>query len=183
VKIGLIGEPEAGKDDVVSHVLITKYGFIRFAFADEIKRCYYSESGITEEYFKSCRGTPEENRIRKELWEFSDKVKEKKGNLYFINKVLDKANKYENSVITDIRTEDELDSIIATKPKIIIVSRNHKLYYKDFDKYFPETRILNRKIHNCLQIYRRTFFKFDNVFDTLENAREGFKEFYERFNT
>jgi hypothetical protein len=182
MKIGLIGAPGSGKDDVVAHVLCNKYGFIKFAFADQIKKCYYNEIGITDEYFKSCRGTPEEEKIRKGLWEFSDKMREEHGHDFFIDPVIKNVVKTNNAVITDIRTKDELIASVGLKPKIIIITRNYNPTEVEFyHNMFPETRIPNRWIYSFLQKgFEEIFFKFDNNFNTLEEAREGFALFYKK---
>jgi len=172
MKIGLIGAPEAGKDDVVAHTLQFQYGFTRFAFADQIKKCYYSEIGITEEYFKSCRGTPEEEQIRKGLWEFSDKTRAELGPMCFIEQVMNEISRHSDVVVTDIRTEDELDKVSEVADAILIVSRGNTDYLFGPDsEMFPETRIPIYKILSC-----RVFL---NVYGTLEEAREEFKKFYQ----
>lgn len=179
--VGLIGTPGAGKDAVVAHTLKHQYGFMCFAFADQIKKCYYSDINITDEYFKSCRGTPEEERIRKGLWEFSDKMRAEHGPMFFIDSVINEMVKHDNAVVTDIRTHDELVAIIRLKPKIIIVTRNYaptenEFYYENF----PETRIPNRWIYSFLRKqFKHMFSEFKNVSDDLKAAREDFKSFYQ----
>jgi len=180
MKIGLIGTPGAGKDDVVAHVLQTQ-GFVRFAFADQIKKCYYADIGITDEHFKSCRGTPEEEKIRKGLWEFSDKMRIEQGPYFFIDPVIEEISKHTNTVITDIRTPDELTRILSPDTKIIIIMRDYDPTEIEFyHECFPETRIPNRWIYSYLQEFKDVFFEFNNDFDTVEEAREGFKVFYQQ---
>lgn len=171
MKVGLIGAPGAGKDDIAAHVLVNKYGFVRFAFADLIKECYYSESGITDSYFKSCRGTPEEERIRKELWAFSDKMRGKMGKMYFVDQVIDEMKNHENAVVTDIRTEDELEKVAEIADAMIIVVRGDPQFLFDVDTtMFPETRIPLHKVVNYSVFY--------NISDTLEQARKDFDKYY-----
>ena len=169
--IGLIGAPEAGKDDVVAYVL-GQHDFARFAFADQIKKCYYDEIGITDEYFKSCRGTPEERKIREGLWEFSDKKRKLKGPMVFIDPVIDEIKKQENAVITDIRTEDELKKVSEIADFILLVVRDPDVLFNHGNEMFPETRIPLWKICNCPV--------FMNISNSLEEARKDFDIYYQR---
>ena len=177
--VGLIGAPGAGKDDVVSHRLVEKYGFKRLAFADRIKDCYYKEIGIDDTYFKKCRGTKEEEEIRKGLWKYSDKMRKTNGNNYFINPVIQEAIDNKKTVISDIRTKDELNEVLLKKPQIIIVTRGKidcNAYNGDF---FPETRIPYHLIYSLLQEFPNVVSEFKNDFNTLEEAHEKFDKFYE----
>lgn len=177
--IGLIGTIASGKDAVIAHVLTKNFGFQRFAFADYIKECYYKKQNITEEYFKSCRGTEEENRIREGLWNFSDEMRSKYGDLYFIDPIIEKAKKYKNSIITDIRTKDEFKKVLQNKAKIIIISRDFDIKRDiEFNKDFPGTRIPNEWIFVFSSYRSNKIYLFDNDYDTLEEAREGFEKFF-----
>ena len=172
MKIGLIGAPGAGKDDVVAHVLVDRYGFKRFAFADRIKECYYDHIGITEEYFKSMRGTPREQEIRDGLWAFSDAKRAEHGPLYFIDDVINDAKLYQNVVITDIRTEDELTEVSKIADDIVVVIRETDNILDRSDYPLCGTRIPLYKVLNL-----GVFF---NLFSELEHARESFDKFYQR---
>jgi hypothetical protein len=172
MKIGLIGAPGAGKDDVVAHTLVKRHGFRRFAFADRIKEHYYKKIGITEEYFKSIRGTDREQEIRNGLWTFSDVRRAECGPLCFINDVINDAKLCQNAVITDIRTEDELTEVSKVADDIIIVIRDLDDILMRDDLYFHGTRIQSYKLGNL-----PTFF---NIFGELEHGRESFEEFYQR---
>jgi hypothetical protein len=169
--IGLVGAPGAGKDDVVAHVLQYQYGFTRFAFADQIKKCYYYEIGITDEYFKSCRGTPEEEKIRKGLWEFSDKKRAEHGPMFFIDPMVNEMLRHKDAVVTDIRTEDELQKISEITNDIILVVRGDPQFLFDkSNELFPETRIPLNKLLN--------YSVFMNVSSSLEEARKDFNKYY-----
>lgn len=167
--IGLIGAPGAGKDDVVAYVLQSQYGFKKFAFADQIKSCYYNEINITDEYFKSCRGTPEEQKIRKGLWEFSDKMRAEHGPMYFIDPVISAVQKNNKAVITDIRTQDELVRVVEISDLILMVVRDPMCLFDKSDEFFPETRI---KIHELFN-----YPVFMNTYD-LDQARKDFEDYY-----
>ena len=181
MKIGLIGAPGVGKDAVISELLVKKYNYIQLAFADHIKECYYKYNNITEEYFKSCRGTPKETEIRQGLWEFSDKMKEKNGDFHFISPIINKAKNIENVVISDIRTIEELVCAMSIHMLIIVIKRGK---FKK-EKNFPGTRISNIIIDQfltCEDTYLKPyqFYKFDNDFVSLDVAREQFDIFYKR---
>jgi hypothetical protein len=168
--IGLIGAPGAGKDEVVAHTLTCQFGFSRFAFADSIKKSYYMTEGITDAYFKSCRGTPEEERIRKGLWEFSDRTRKELGPFFFIDSLTEEMLRHDNAVATDIRTEDELTKMLEIADEILVVVRDPIILEGNENEIFPETRIPKHKI--------KQFRIFVNDFSTLEEARKNFKEFY-----
>ena len=168
--VGLIGAPAAGKDDVVGYILRFQYGFSWFSFAERIKNGYYLETGITEEQFKSCRGTPKEEEIRKGLWEFSDRVKRDGGKYIFINSLIKEVPNHEDAVITDIRTEEELEKTLEIGGKILVVVRDKDIL--EGDGLFPESRLSKVRV--------REFECYVNNYDTLEEARNAFRELYER---
>jgi hypothetical protein len=176
--IGLIGAPNAGKDAVVSKRLIEKYNFKRLAFADKIKEYYYKEIGITEKYFKDCRGKPEEKEIRDGLWKYSDKMRKIHGDKYFITPVIAESLKEDKVIITDIRTQNELYEVILCtyKPKIFVVIRGGII--KEGNN-FPGTRILYDCVQSFLRIAPSYFFEFRNDSNTLDEARKDFDKFYE----
>src|SRR5690242_14178452 len=102
---GLIGAPRSGKDTVANYLQETR-NFGAMAFADKIKE----EFGISKEDFEAAKIAGNIEDLRKKLWDFSA-VKKKIDPLYFIKKVMDEANSYQKStVITDIRTLDELEA-------------------------------------------------------------------------
>lgn len=119
--VALLGPLGAGKDTMAKH-LVDSHGFRRFAFADEIKRNYYSASGHSEEAFKAARGTPLEAEIRSGLWQYSDRIKRERGQLYFINIVVGAITDCPFPVVvTDIRTIEELDAMRSMGAKIVLV--------------------------------------------------------------
>lgn len=122
--IGLIGAPESGKD-AIANFFIEHKSFKRLAFADKIKEGFYAETGYNEEQFKLSRGTPLELQIRNGLWEYSDKICKKFGQGYFVEQVISNING--NVVITDVRTDIELDTLeTKCSAKILLVLRDFK---------------------------------------------------------
>lgn len=104
---GLIGVPRCGKNEVANFLTETR-GFIQLAFADQIKE----EFGISKEDFEAAKIAGNIQELRDELWTFSAE-KKKDDPMYFINKVINKAESSTKSVIiTDIRTEPEFYAIM-----------------------------------------------------------------------
>lgn len=102
---GLIGAPRSGKDSVAKYLEETR-GFASLAFADQIKE----EFGISKEDFEAAKIAGNIEELRQKLWDFSAKLKQQDP-LHFIRSVMQKAvNSNESVVITDIRTEDELNA-------------------------------------------------------------------------
>ncbi|MFA5024049.1 MAG: hypothetical protein WC523_03795 [Patescibacteria group bacterium] len=106
---GLIGPPRAGKDAVAQYLKETR-GFVILAFADQIKQ----EFGISKEDFESAKISGNIEKIRQDLWDFSADMKKKDPN-YFIHSLMERAEKEQSVVISDVRTEDELDAIYSNK--------------------------------------------------------------------
>lgn len=134
---GLVGVPRAGKD-AVSKFLKETRDFAVLAFADRIKEEY----GISKEDFEVLKVTGDIDRIRQELWDFSQSKKEKDP-LYFVRKVIQEAiNKDKSAVITDIRTPEEVDAFLHFDygyeakdiRKIYYISSSPQPLIDDFDE-------------------------------------------------
>lgn len=111
---GLIGSPRCGKDRVADFLTETR-DFIQLAFADQIKE----EFGISKEDFEAAKIAGNIQELRNKLWAFSAE-KKKDDQMYFINKVVEKAkNSKQSVVITDIRTPQEFYIMWGCFPEII----------------------------------------------------------------
>jgi len=109
----LVGAIRTGKDSVANFLIETR-GFEQIAFADQIKE----EFGISNADFEAAKIAGNIEQLREELWAFSAKKKEENPT-YFIDKVIDRAMSSDKSVIiTDIRTQDELDSFLKIESGI-----------------------------------------------------------------
>lgn len=123
MNLGIIGAPGAGKDTLADYLVENK-GFLKIAFADQIKNEYYDISGYTEEQFKSRDG--KEQEIRDGLWEYSAKMKEEHGQDYFIKPVMNVVRESKKpTIITDIRTFYEFSASLSSA-KVFVVIRDYK---------------------------------------------------------
>ena len=172
MKIGIIGAPGSGKD-MLADFFIKYKGFKRFAFADKIKEEFYKISNYTEQQFKLSRGSELELQIRKELWQHSiEKTNNNKS--YFIDPIIVETNMYDNVVISDVRTQTELDAIKKTKFIPILILRNFikelegELFQED--KVIPGTQIPINKIIDC------------PIFWNIYNIEDNYNNLYKFYN-
>lgn len=163
MKLGIIGAPRAGKDTIASYLVENK-GFLRLAFADQIKNEYYKISGFTEYDFK--KRNEKEDEIRNGLWEYSKKAMEQNGQYYFIDQVLEKVKN--NTIITDVRTLNEVFECKKSKIKLFIIIRNVK---KELNGYY----LLGTKIP--LFSIMGTYPIFWNDSNNLNITYQRFEEF------
>lgn len=117
--IGLTGLYQAGKD-TVAEILIRKYGFVRFAFADELK-------SMASKYYDWDGTKTQEQRMK--LIELGRKAREMDP-LYWVKIVDTKMNLLhfskgtEKYVITDIRFNNESNWLKNNNGKLWIVERS-----------------------------------------------------------
>jgi hypothetical protein len=124
---GLIGQPRAGKDEVAKYLSDTR-NFEILAFADQIKE----EFGVSKEEFEAAKIAGNIEALRKKLWDFSDKIKEEDP-LHFINNIINKTIGLSKSVvITDIRTQDELEKFYSLpNARVYFIIRDDIFVYKN----------------------------------------------------
>jgi len=167
IKLGLIGAPRSGKS-LIGNFLLEKKGFKQFAFADQVKKDFFSISDYSEEDFEWAKryNNNLEQEIRKSLWDYSDDMKKENGKFYFIRPVVDKIKDYNGDVIvTDIRTLDEMNALIDIGAKLIVISRS------DLEENMIRgTRIPYRDIVK--------FAKFNNCFKNLKDLYKNFEIFF-----
>lgn len=173
--ISLIGPPNSGKD-TIANFLVKNYSFQRFAFADEIKRQYYTITGHSEEELKEARGTKLEEEIRNGLWSYGDRIKNEKGQLYFVNILISAIQKCSKPIIvTDTRTYDELDAMRNVGSKIVLVfklSCNQKLKHFDKLEKIPGSRIFYKDIRQDDEI----FVNYEN--DSLDKVEKSIESWF-----
>ena len=178
---GLIGAPRSGKDSVANYLIETR-GFVSLAFADQIKE----EFGISKEEFEAAKIAGNIEELRKKLWDFSAKIREKDP-LHFINNVLEKAeNLPQSAVITDIRTKDELEQFVHAirSKRIYFVVRNNLKYENNLlvgselsaemienKIYSDDVRVINNTAEGLYYFQRDLdkFFFLEDVRDVLDS--------------
>lgn len=171
---GLVGAMRTGKDSVANFLSETR-GFKQMAFADQIKE----EFGVSKEDFEAAKIAGNIEELRSRLWAFSADKKKDDPN-YFIKKVVEKAEKSEQSiVITDIRTEEELSAFYN------IDSRIKRVYWirGDCDGEIDENGLLagsklkEEVVANCLSPSL-------TVYDTrcIHNEKTGLYAFYRQLD-
>jgi len=171
ILLGLIGAPGAGKD-VIADFLVKSKNFRHFAFADKVKEGYYTVSGFSEEQFKAARGTELEQTIRKGLWEFSDQMRAKCGDLCFITPVmLEIADCPQSVVVSDVRTPDEFAQMKNFGAVMIHVFRDPALEFSD--ECIPGTRI------RFGSDGWGSWWLFWNHYDSVESLRRSLPDFFE----
>lgn len=115
---GLIGAPRVGKDSVAQFLQESR-GFKPMAFADRIKE----EFGVTNEDFEAAKIAGNIEELRDKLWDFSAE-KKRINPRYFIDLVTESIKETSDSVVvTDIRTQDELEAVTEVGGRIYWVRK------------------------------------------------------------
>lgn len=170
--VGIIGDPRVGKDEV-ANFLVKYYNFKKIAFADQIKKEYFIHIGITIEDFEELKKNNMCHFIRNQLWEYSNRIKEIKGQDYFIKTVLDKINN-DNWVITDIRTKLELECVLEKNIKILVIKKDNlknniidsELTFDDireFDVIMNDKETIDKFEENLQDFFRRKLTKLEDI--------------------
>lgn len=127
-KIAVVGLMGSGKD-VVGDYLISKYGFTRYAFADEVKK-------VAKEYFPEEYGD-ENNKPRKLLQDVGTMFRRINKQIW-VNKLLKNVKKDEkdaikcgfylpNIIITDCRMPNEYEALKNEGYKFIAVTTSDEI--------------------------------------------------------
>ena len=125
-KIGLIGAPRSGKS-LIGKYFVKEREFRALAFADLIKKDFFSNSQYSENDFEKAKKFDPvlEKQIRKELWKYSDEKRKKFGDLYFIAPVVYEVDTYDgNIIVTDIRTPEEFEALAKIGMEFVVVVRD-----------------------------------------------------------
>lgn len=106
MKIALCGYARSGKDTVAAY-LVVHYAFVRFAFADEMKRYAY-------EIF----GAPEDGKKPRDLLQFFGETMRLRDEKVWVRKMFDNIERYGrewklpfNVVVTDLRLPVEYEAL------------------------------------------------------------------------
>lgn len=162
--IAFTGYKGSGKD-TSAKILIDKYNFTKYAFADPLKECCKNLFRLNEEQLNgSLKETIDErwgisprkifqilgtNMIRDTLTDYFPEIKqflEKKYCIWsYLFKLWYEENKHKNVVITDVRFPDEYDTIINNGG--IVIKINKVGANSSNDCHISETNIDNMKSH------------------------------------
>jgi hypothetical protein len=167
IKLGLIGAPRSGKS-LIGEFLSSSKGYKQFAFADQVKEEFFSLSKFSEKDFEWAKryNRDLEQEIRSSLWKYSDSRKKENGNLYFIEPIVKKIKEYGgDAVVTDIRTEEEIEELRKIGVKFVVISR-----LDEREDFITGTRISYKLIENIV--------KFNNWFDKVEDLYKNFEIFF-----
>ena len=155
---GIIGNPGSGKDKLAD-ILCSRLGFVKIAFADKIKEGFFSNSEYSNKIFKNSRGTKIEEEIRKGLWDYSKRQKDRFGKRYFINIVLDQIKKSDSRVVvTDIRDKEELYAMREINSDLFIIKS-----YSDGGEDISEIKFPMSEI-SALPIFINAFNGDENLY-------------------
>lgn len=108
--IFLIGKAGSGKDTVAK--LFADYGYKRLAFADALKKDYYS--GICVEYCSDTEDRDFKEKHRQGLINYGEYMRNEYGKHYWIKKAFNNYNGG-NLIVTDVRRDSELSFIKSLK--------------------------------------------------------------------
>jgi hypothetical protein len=162
LKIGLIGAPRSGKS-IIGNYFVNYKKFVQFAFADRIKKEFFDQFDLSEEDFEEAKkySPKTEKMIRKELWAYSDRMRELNGDCYFIVPVVSEIEKYEgNVIVTDIRTEEELLALRKIGMKFIVIVRD---ILPNKEEGVQGTRIGCDSVSD-FEIFENKFEDFDSLY-------------------
>jgi len=173
---GLIGAVRVGKGSVANFLTETR-GFKQIAFADQIKE----EFGISKADFEAAKIAGNIEELRSKLWEFSA-AKKKDDPLYFIKKVIDKAQNYDgNVIITDIRTEQELIGFYNIK--CASLTKLKRVYWVRGD---PKQEIDKNDKINGSKLLSSTIAHYINIskcdLRPIYNNNDGLYAFYQQLD-
>jgi hypothetical protein len=166
LRIGLIGAPKSGKS-LIGRFFVENKGFKQFAFADKIKQEFFLNSSYAEKDFEYAKKKDHEleKKIRQKLWKYSDNMRKKYGELYFIKPLLEDIKKYDgNVIVTDIRTPEELCALKSIGMEFLVVVRD----------IFPNREVGvqgTRLTYDMISKYKVFWNYFDNL-DMLSNSCE-----------
>lgn len=172
--IFLIGKAGSGKDTVAK--LFAKEGYKRIAFADKLKKEYYS--GICVEYCADNEDRAFKEKHRQGLILYGESMRAKYGGEYWIEKAFkeytddDKLFGFREDcpdlIVTDVRRDSELDYITSLK-----LFSNAKVFFYYIDRQVEDSDELT------LSTIRKSMFCVDDVIDnngTLKQLKENVRK-------
>ena len=182
--LGLTGKKGSGKDTFADYI-VKKYGFIKLAFADQLRNILKTTFNWTNEHFnrenkeKECKEwniTPREamqlmgTEVLREL--FNNKINTTIDNVKYtyhikcIHNMIMKL-KGKNIIISDVRFQDEIDYIKSMDG--LIISINKDTFNNKFSNHKSETQQLKKIdfIMNNNNLKKDFFDNIDNLITHL----------------
>ena len=153
--IFLIGKAGSGKDTVAK--LFANYGYSRLAFADALKKDYYS--GICVDYCADTEDRDFKEKHRQGLINYGEYMRNEYGKHYWIKKAFDNY-KGGNLIVTDVRRDSEVGFIKSLKES----SNGVFFYYIDRDIEDSDTL--------TIKSIEESMFYVDGVIDNNGNLKQ-----------
>lgn len=127
--IGLSGKAKSGKDCLADY-LVQNYGFVKVAFADELKLLCASTFNLSnEQLYGNLKETKDSryNKTTREILQATGQFYRSIDIDFWVNKCINKIYLDKNYVITDCRLTNEYNAIKKLNGKIIRINRDGEL--------------------------------------------------------
>lgn len=127
--IGLSGKAKSGKDTLADY-LVQNYGFIKVAFADELKLMCASNFNLSNEQLYGTLKDVKDynyNKTPREILQGTGRFYRSINIDFWVNKCLDKLLLTKNYIISDVRLDNEYAAIKKLNGKIVRIKRDNVL--------------------------------------------------------
>lgn len=160
--IFLIGKAGSGKDTVAK--LFADYGYKRLAFADALKKDYYSEFCVN--YCPDTEDRDFKEKHRQGLINYGEHMRNTQGKSYWIREAFQNYSN-EDLIVTDVRRDSELSFIKSLKNS----GGSVFFYYIDRDVIDSDTLTI-KSIKDSMLLVDGVISNNGNLKQLKENVRE-----------
>lgn len=160
--IFLIGKAGSGKDTVAK--LFADYGYKRLAFADALKKDYYSEFCVN--YCPDTEDRDFKEKHRQGLINYGEHMRNTQGKSYWIREAFQNYGN-EDLIVTDVRRDSELSFIKSLKNS----GGSVFFYYIDRDVIDSDTLTI-KSIEDSMLLVDGVISNNGNLKQLKENVRE-----------
>jgi len=160
--IFLIGKAGSGKDTVAK--LFADYGYKRLAFADALKKDYYSEFCVN--YCPDTEDRDFKEKHRQGLINYGEHMRNTQGKSYWIREAFQNYGN-EDLIVTDVRRDSELSFIKSLKNS----GGSVFFYYIDRDVIDSDTLTI-KSIEDSILLVDGVISNNGNLKQLKENVRE-----------
>lgn len=160
--IFLIGKAGSGKDTVAK--LFADYGYKRLAFADALKKDYYSEFCVN--YCPDTEDRDFKEKHRQGLINYGEHMRNTQGKSYWIREAFQNYSN-EDLIVTDVRRDSELSFIKSLKNS----GGSVFFYYIDRDVIDSDTLTI-KSIEDSMLLVDGVISNNGNLKQLKENVRE-----------